>query len=78
MAESKVQTLGKYIATEDCFFQGRYLKRGEIILLEIKPNHACIVPYTGYETEGKDTAYFDPIQDSIEKRRLKSAMASFM
>ena len=77
MAE-KVQTVGKYIATEDCFFKGRYLKRGQIILLEIKPDHACLVPYTGRETEGSDTGYFDPIQEYAEKERLRSAMASFM
>ena len=77
MAEAKTGEPRKYIAKETCFYQGRFLKRGEIISLESKPDHACLVPYTGKETES-DAEYFDPIKDSLEKDRLKSAMASFM
>ena len=81
MAEAKTEPKAaiaqKYIAKEDCFYKGRFLKRGEIILLESRPDHACIVDYTGKEKE-VDTGFFDPIQESIERERLKSAMASFM
>ena len=68
----------RYIAKEDCFYKGHYLKRGELINLEEKPNHACLVPYTGKATDGNDVDYFDPISDAIDKDRLRSAMASFM
>ena len=75
--ESKASVPQKYIAKEDCFFKGRFLKRGEIILLDSKPDHACLVVYTGKEIQA-DTGFFDPIQENIERDRLKSAMASFM
>ena len=81
MAETKeVKTAEpkKYIATEACLYKGRYLKRGELILLEEKPTHACLVPYTGKAAEGTDEEYFDPIRDAIDRNTLKAAMASFM
>lgn len=63
----------QYIAKETCFYNGRYLARGQIILLDKKPDHACLVPYSGKKQES-DTAYFDPIQENIEKDRIASAM----
>ena len=76
--EAKAAEPKRYIATEDCLYKGRYLKRGELIILEENPSHACLIPYTGKALEEKDLGYFDPIDEAIQKDRMKSAMASFM
>ena len=69
----------KYIATENCFFEGRYLKRGDLILLSEKPNHKCLVKYTGKEEQGdKKAELFDPVSDELERQRIMAAMPGFM
>ena len=67
----------KYIATEDCYYDGKYLKRGSIIVSEKKPDHACLAPYSGKETSS-DRGYFDPLREEMERRRIQAAMPGFL
>ena len=67
----------KYIAKENCFFSGRYLSRGDVIILTEEPDHKCLVPYEGGPEKG-DARYIDPVQEMIERRRVKAAIDSFM
>ena len=67
----------KYIATENCFFNGTYLKRGAIIVLNEVPDHTCLVPYKGSE-EKVDTGFFDPMREYTEQKRLLAAIPGFM
>lgn len=67
----------KYIATENCFYEGKYLLRGAIILLEKKPNHTCLKEYKG-TAEKKDLKYFDPIGEELERKRIAAALPGFI
>ena len=50
--ESKAPIPQKYIAKEDCFFKGRFLKRGEIILLDSKPDGYNELEARAFELDG--------------------------
>lgn len=67
----------KYMATEDCIFGSRYLCRGDVIILTEEPNHRCLVKYTERMDRRKDAKMLDPVQDTIEHRRIMAAMSSF-
>lgn len=67
----------KYIAKENCFYNGTYLKRGAIIVLNEVPNHACLVPYKG-TGDKEDTGFFDPMREYTEQKRILAAMPGFM
>ena len=68
----------RYIATENCFFNGQYLKRGEIILLPEKPDHASLEEYTEKKTVKETGSFYDPITGIITERRIKAAMPAFI
>lgn len=66
----------RYIAKENCFFEGRYLKRGEIILLQEKPDHDALAEYTDAGERDTVKAYYDPLTSMLSERRIKAAMPS--
>lgn len=79
MAEKKeaVQEARKYIATEDCYFDGRYLKRGTLLVLESPPDHACLKEYSG-ELKDEPGKMYDPVREYAEGKRIAAAMPRLM
>lgn len=67
----------KYIATEDCYYDGKYLKRGSVLILSKKPDHACLVLYKGDRPKGGD-GYYDPLEEEMKQKRLQAAMPGFL
>lgn len=67
----------KYIATEDCYYDGKYLKRGSVLILSNKPDHACLVPYKGERPKGCE-GYYDPLEEEMERKRIQAAMPGFL
>ena len=73
-AEKAPETAKTYIAKENCFFNGRYLKRGELILLHEKPCHASLIEYRAKEGRKGGDTFIDPLNDMLKERRIKAAM----
>ena len=70
--------LKRYVATENCFFEGRYLKRGEIITLSEKPDHVCLVEYSDRPASDDAEIFYDPIHTVLEEKRINAAMPGFL
>lgn len=66
-----------YIATENCYFGGRYLARGDKVTLGAKPDHACLVPWDGKDSKAA-SGFYDPIAADIEKKRIQASLPGFV